>query len=802
MNKKVLCLFFFTIILKNLIFSYQYRITTHKIYFPVTTDTKGAIYFLKHESGKNLDLFKMNESGTDIKQLTNDNLQKVRFGSDFSKFLNLFDNDKKIVLIKFSKDYDYIYTMNNDGTSATEIYHTTDTILSITISPDKQKIAFVKQDNTNGTLCLINSNGTNLKIFSDTINLVKTEENIFFSSDSAKVFFVNITGKLSKINIDGTGYEEIQPVTKPQWLSKSNEIIFIDEKSGQHILAKVLLDGSNYTSIYSTTSKFSNYSISPDETKFALIVDTNLFEHKLVIVSKDGVVLKEISLSSILPLSFFGWYFLKPTILWISNEKLLISNYKNIYTINSDGGNFKNITDNISPNTFLTSLWLDAKADKVAFYEIFEDVLYVKNINNLKTTLKISFSENQIFGESIISLSPDGEKIIYTVGEIEGNDFINKLYLRNTDNSGTTILISTGNIWPVYWSPESKKILFRRTNKYYIYEISNNLKMQIPYDADNFVFSPDSTKVVFWSNNIDGKSGIFCAPIDFSTYSVILSTTSNAKPLDWKSNKILFFTSEFSSYYLYVIDSDGKNLKYLDETNFHYYDKSKLSPNGTKVAYVDNNFTGLYVINADGANKTKILDLEEEKEVNFGWCLDSTKLVYSYRISPRNIDLYYFYLADVNTLYKNNLNSDFIFSFLSLPVVYPITNNKIVYYTELDIWAGDYDPTVSILPPDISLPKEEGEIKIVIPEGVGLKGTINPNSQQPISIGFKGKGPGKFTLRIFTLLGEQVYEETKETTDSQGYFEWIPLRNLATGVYIVYIEGPGIKNYKKIAILR
>ncbi|MBN2407773.1 MAG: SBBP repeat-containing protein [Elusimicrobia bacterium] len=96
------------------------------------------------------------------------------------------------------------------------------------------------------------------------------------------------------------------------------------------------------------------------------------------------------------------------------------------------------------------------------------------------------------------------------------------------------------------------------------------------------------------------------------------------------------------------------------------------------------------------------------------------------------------------------------------------------------------------------LVEDEGEITIIGSEED--RGTVNPDKKEPVQIYFKGKKDGKYTLRIFTMLGELVYDETKNSL-KDGTFSWIP-GDLASGIYIIHIEGPGISIQKKIAILR
>jgi hypothetical protein len=93
---------------------------------------------------------------------------------------------------------------------------------------------------------------------------------------------------------------------------------------------------------------------------------------------------------------------------------------------------------------------------------------------------------------------------------------------------------------------------------------------------------------------------------------------------------------------------------------------------------------------------------------------------------------------------------------------------------------------------------EAGSMTIVGSEE--RKGIINPDLGDEVQIYFKGTESGKYHLRIFTLLGELIYEKTKDGL-AEGTFSWIP-KGIASGIYIAHVKGPGIDTSKKIAILR
>lgn len=162
-------------------------------------------------------------------------------------------------------------------------------------------------------------------------------------------------------------------------------------------------------------------------------------------------------------------------------------------------------------------------------------------------------------------------------------------------------------------------------------------------------------------------------------------------------------------------------------------------------------------------------------------------------ISGVKVTLY----GDIFNTYTTTENS--YYEFANLPGKnYIITCEKKGYsfnpvtrtYSPLDSDKSgqDFIATASTIEiPEIGAVKlpEQGDIKFI--GSATLKGTINPR--------------GKYTLRIFTLLGELVYETTQDSNINTGYFVWLP-KNIASGIYLLHIEEPGVKKYKKLAILR
>jgi hypothetical protein len=123
---------------------------------------------------------------------------------------------------------------------------------------------------------------------------------------------------------------------------------------------------------------------------------------------------------------------------------------------------------------------------------------------------------------------------------------------------------------------------------------------------------------------------------------------------------------------------------------------------------------------------------------------------------------------------------------------------------EISINIGEDDAPVTIRMPD------EGETKIIMPERTPeeiqeRKGTVGKGDY--VAVIFKSKEQevvGKeFTIRIFNLLGEQIGDPIKKipTSPDDTWIKWIP-EDLASGIYVIHVKGPGVNFKKKVPILR
>ena len=115
-----------------------------------------------------------------------------------------------------------------------------------------------------------------------------------------------------------------------------------------------------------------------------------------------------------------------------------------------------------------------------------------------------------------------------------------------------------------------------------------------------------------------------------------------------------------------------------------------------------------------------------------------------------------------------------------------------------DVWVRKYEGAFG----EGFEPPTRGNVKI---QG-GRRGYVNPKRNEKAKIHFQPSGAGRVNVKIYTLRGLLVWEGTKSVSGVQDLIEWNGRNKenkvVASGIYVVYVEGPGIKATQKVAILK
>jgi Tol biopolymer transport system component len=242
-----------------------------------------------------------------------------------------------------------------------------------------------------------------------------------------------------------------------------------------------------------------------------------------------------------------------------------------------------------------------------------------------------------------------------------------------------TQLIPTSHPSPIPSAKGLSKIAFAQYDGIYIVDangeniirLSNRLDEALMHGYAAPKWSPDGTKIAFLVSK-DGENGLYVVNFDGSEQKLLTNKIIfGSGMLDWSpDNEKLVYVTYNDEGTLAIVSVNDKTKISLTDTPNSVFDIS-WDPSGSKIAFSSRR-TGVFVINADGSNETKVFDLSNCMATlncdakNIRWSPDGSKLAFvfdkSYSIDDE------IYLVDINTketiqLTKNqNADSNPVFS--------------------------------------------------------------------------------------------------------------------------------------------
>ena len=700
-----------------------------------------------------------------------------------SNFIILQDRSSEgKILFTTSKDNDFLSlaTISSDGTNERIIssafsfhgeYSSNGTkIYSVDVTFEGYKFYKMNSDGSNKNLIFQLSNEYSIRgeaISPDETKFAYIKENILTGDSALWIINTDGTNNTQLTSASPNNYGDIDFSNDSQW------IVF--QSSYPYYIYKININNTGLTQL--TTDYADAPYWSPDGTKIVYYSNGDIWT-----MNPDGSNKTNLTNDGYTTVDDYPkWSPDSTKIMWV---KYLSSGKSSLWVMSADGSGKKQLTDTSSYNS---GLW-SKTSDKIAYTD--NQNIYTINIdgtNNKKIT-----NNNLPIQNGYCKWSGDYNKIAY-IASFPGES---RLRTMNSDGSGKyDIVTSTNYIWLLCFAPHSTKILYYDNgDNGYIWSINydGTGKKQLAQGWAGAQWSPDLSRIAYYLSGLWIDSGIYIMNADGLNQTKIADRSwgsSNVPGFSWSPDgtKLVYcddtkiwIVSTSSPYPTSLLTDEGKDTKYHTPV---------FSPDGSKVAYCvlsSGNSYELKIINTNGTGRTSVAE-GLIRDQNLKWATNDriffTKTETLNRLWSIKFDGTDERVENDMYAYYYDIKPDgteFIFGFV-------------------DVWSC---VSFSVLPQP-----SKGEVKIKY-SGEGIdKGYFNPKTGGKVYVNFKAGSDGEVKVKIFSLNGQLVKEISKNVIgDTQDYVEWLG-KNIydeivASGIYIVKVEGPGLNLMKKICVMK
>jgi len=500
----------------------------------------------------------------------------------------------------------------------------------------KNEILFYDQDPLDkNKVYIFNGDGTNLRhlllpfVEVKQVSLSPSENNLLFVAD----------GAIRTVNIDGSSLLAVREtnaagIGNPIFSPDSLKILYTGEELGNKNLYLSAFHGSNFEKI-SESGLIDSGSFLLDNLNFVFIQDGQ-FLKKMDKYEQNPVLLQTMTNISDPVVSPDG-----NKIAFIQHSADLTAN---LFTLNIDGTELKQVTDNeIGSAIEISKILKWSKNSEYIFYlsnEKGEGVFVSKADGSAETKLNISFAS------SVLCCDRPTGKIVY-VSDKEGSD---KTYLKNYENNSelklADIAARFANIFTnlnyyllalsdgIYfakdqsvnlakipntdvtssfpeWTPDLR-VLFNSDNHFVVLSgVDGAGAMAIPLGNPvngHFEMSPDGAKVLYTSIKVAEVNRHIYTMNNNTSNKVQLTTDGDNSNPSWSRDgqKIVFDSNRSGQREIWIMNADGSVQQTLTDFGAS---TPRWSPDGKKIAFNSekDGKKAIYLINSDGTGLEKLM---------------------------------------------------------------------------------------------------------------------------------------------------------------------------------------------------
>ncbi len=432
--------------------------------------------------------------------------------------------------------------------------------------------------------------------------------------------------------------DKIAPPPPATGLSLDGKIVFSSGRDGENNLYVMNANGTQQTKLLASGNGNSAV-VSPDGKKIAYTTGDSIYS-----VDADGTG-KRLLVSNRVPLYPGGF---SP-----DGSKIIFSvqnsGYSDIYLMNADGSEQKQLTDSAGGTKSFFSPSFSPDGRKIVFASARNNEAgrYTSDIYtmNLDGSGEVHLTSD-IHHDSQPRFSPDGSKIVYSSYRKDdpsrGSAGHYEIWLMNADGTNQHLLSALGDTYPTY-SPDGQSISFMSSKtaggdgaEIYVMSaeganaqrLTNLGGNSAPFWAPKSGLAPQpdngSGKIAFSSYIGGGDPEIYVMNADGTRRTRLTSTAvtggRNLSPsFSSDGSKIVFVSHSSQSNYddIWIMNADGTELKRLTSSSIAdgHNTHPRFSPDGSKIVFTSDraskpqNFSGLeeiYVMNSDGSNPVRV----------------------------------------------------------------------------------------------------------------------------------------------------------------------------------------------------